>query len=55
MDHIKRDMGKINITEEDAQDRSVWRGKKASRLQMALAVSKRFECLIEGAIIAKQS
>ncbi|KAI5732183.1 hypothetical protein M8J77_022872 [Diaphorina citri] len=39
-DQIKRDMAKINSTEEDAQDRTVWRGKKSSRLQMALAVSK---------------
>uniref|UniRef100_A0A8D8ULX9 Uncharacterized protein n=1 Tax=Cacopsylla melanoneura TaxID=428564 RepID=A0A8D8ULX9_9HEMI len=33
-------MQQINITEEEAQDRRVWRGKKASRLQMTLAVSK---------------
>ncbi|KAI5735218.1 hypothetical protein M8J77_015704 [Diaphorina citri] len=39
-DQIKRDMAKINTTEEDAQDRTVWRGKKSSRLQMALAVSE---------------
>ncbi|KAI5715018.1 hypothetical protein M8J77_009060 [Diaphorina citri] len=26
-DQIKRDMAKINTTEEDAQDRTVWRGK----------------------------
>uniref|UniRef100_A0A8D8TNG9 Craniofacial development protein 2 n=1 Tax=Cacopsylla melanoneura TaxID=428564 RepID=A0A8D8TNG9_9HEMI len=39
-DQIKKDMEQINILEEEAQDRTVWRGKKSSRLQMALAVSK---------------
>jgi hypothetical protein len=39
-DQIRKDIEKISITEEEAQDRTVWRGKKSSRLQMALAVSK---------------
>jgi hypothetical protein len=33
-------MTKINTTEEEKQDRTVWRSEKSSRLQVALAVSK---------------
>lgn len=39
-DQIKKDMEKINITEEEAQDRTLWQGKKSPRLQMALAVCR---------------